>query len=110
MMLEQLINHFTDGNKSKFASMLGIKPQTINTWMARSTFDAELIYSKCEGVSGDWLLSGVGEMLKRNIHFEKANSENVNKELLELCKSLIANFQQRDDVMDKLVSMVKGIE
>ena len=33
-----------------------------------------------------------------------------NRELIELCKSLVANFQQRDDVMSKLVSMVKGME
>ena len=33
-----------------------------------------------------------------------------NKELIELCKSLVANFQQHDDVMNKLVSMVKGME
>lgn len=110
LMLEQLIDHYTNGNKSKFANMLGIKPQTINTWMARETFDAELIYSKCDSVSGDWLLSGEGEMIKADTHFENISSENVNKELLELCKSLVANFQQRDDVMNKLVSMVKGIE
>ena len=110
IMLEQLISYYADGNKSKFANMLGVKPQTINTWIARKTFDAELIYSNCDRVSGDWLLSGEGEMIKGNIHFENINSENVNKELLDLCKSLVANFQQRDDVMNKLVSMVKGME
>ena len=109
-MLEQLISHYTDGNKSKFASMLGIKPQTINTWLARNTFDAELIYSNCDKVSGDWLLSGEGEMIRTDIRKMNISPENVNKELLELCKSLVANFQQRDDVMNKLVSMVKGIE
>lgn len=33
-----------------------------------------------------------------------------NKELIALCKALVENYQQRDDVMNKLVSMVKGIE
>ena len=66
IMLEQLINHYTDGNKSKFANMLGIKPQTINTWLTRNTLDAELIYSKCEDVSGGWLLSGEGDMLEED--------------------------------------------
>lgn len=33
-----------------------------------------------------------------------------NHELVELCKSLVANYQQRDDVMGKLVSMVRGME
>ena len=90
--------------------MLGVKPQTINTWIVRKTFDIELIYSKCDTVSGDWLLSGEGEMIKSNTHLENATHDSVNKELLELCKSLVSNFQQRDDVMNKLVSMVKGME
>ena len=110
LMLEQLVSYFTDGNKSRFANMLDVKPQTINTWLARNTFDAELIYSKCDGVSGDWLLSGEGEMLKSDIHFENDSADSVNSELLNLCKLLVANFQQRDDVMNKLVSMIKGME
>ena len=66
-MLECIINYYTDGNKARFAAISGVKPQTINTWSARNTFDAELIYSKCEGISGDWLLgNGEGEMLKTN--------------------------------------------
>lgn len=57
-MLEQLISHFFNGNKAKFALMLGVRPQTINTWLGRNTFDVELIYTKCEVISGDWLLNG----------------------------------------------------
>lgn len=64
-MLEELISHYTDGNKAKFANMLGVAPQTINTWIKRQSFDIELVYSKCEGLSGDWLLSGgEGDMLR----------------------------------------------
>ena len=37
-------------------------------------------------------------------------NDSGNRELVELCKSLVANFQQRDDVMNKLVSMVRGME
>lgn len=62
-ILECLINHFTDGNKSAFAKKLGVKPQTINTWLLRNTFDIDLIYSKCAGISASWLLTGDGEML-----------------------------------------------
>ena len=63
-MLEEMIIYYAEGNKSLFSRKLGVKPQTINTWLNRKTFDAELIYSKCEYISGDWLLSGVGEMIK----------------------------------------------
>lgn len=104
--LEALINHFTDGNQKKFAELLGVIPQTISAWLTRNTYDAELIYQKCDGISGDWLLSGEGDMIKKNLQFVDAE----NGELIQLCKSLVKNYQQRDEVMGKLVSMVKGLE
>lgn len=63
VMLETMVNYFTDGNKAKFASSLGISPQTLSKWISRSTFDAELIYSVYPEISPNWLLSGKGEML-----------------------------------------------
>lgn len=63
-MLEAILNHYTNGNKAKFANMLGVSPQTISAWAARSTFDSELIYTKCSDISADWLLAGEGPMLK----------------------------------------------
>lgn len=109
-MLTQLINYYANGNKANFAAMVGIKPQLLSNWLKRNTFDAELLYKECKGVSADWLLSEEGDMIQNtqidNSHFVSQN----NQELLELCKALVANFQQRDDVMSKLVSMVKGME
>ena len=65
-MLERLISYYTDGNKARFAAMIGVKPQTVSAWLARDTFDVEVIYANCEGISGDWLLSGQGEMIRKN--------------------------------------------
>lgn len=61
--LEALIDHYSNGKKSEFARKLGIKPQTINSWMSRDSYDIDLIYSICENLSADWLLTGEGEML-----------------------------------------------
>lgn len=63
-ILKALINHYAGGNKSQFAKKIGVKPQTINTWDTRGTFDLELIYSKCECISAEWLLTGNGTMIK----------------------------------------------
>lgn len=63
-MLEALILYYSRGNKTHFANLLEVKPQTISSWISRNTFDAELIYSKCENVSADWLMTGSGQMLK----------------------------------------------
>lgn len=96
-ILESLINYYTDGNKAQFAAKLGVKPQTINTWIGRNSFDVELVYSKCEGVSGDWLLSGgEGEMLRNS---QKVNSDMTNIELIKL--------RAENDVLRELVNLRK---
>lgn len=62
-MVSSLVEYYTNGNKSQFAKMLGITPQTINTWISRNTFNAELIYAKAKAVSANWLLTGCGSMI-----------------------------------------------
>ena len=61
--LEALIIKFANGNKKRFASLLGIPTLTITIWEARETFDAELIYQKLPDISAEWLLTGEGPML-----------------------------------------------
>ena len=65
-MVNALIGHFADGNKAQFAKILGVSPQTISAWLARDTFNSELIYTKCRYLNADWLLTGEGNMLKTN--------------------------------------------
>lgn len=62
--LLQLINYYSNGNKTAFAKKLGISPQTINSWIIRNSYNVDLIYSKCNEVSSDWLLTGNGNMLR----------------------------------------------
>ncbi len=61
--LQRLIDYYSGGNKTQFASKLGISPQGLSSWVSRDTFDIELVYAKCENVSAQWLLTGEGEML-----------------------------------------------
>lgn len=104
-MLKCLIKHYSDGNQARFAEKIGVPAQNVNAWLRRNTFDAELIFTKCEGVSAEWLLScGEGYMLSK----DKQNVDaSTNAELIQLCKQLVANYQQREDVMNKLVSLIK---
>ena len=65
--VKALISYFSGGNKTAFAAKLGLKPQSVNNWIARDTLDADLIYSKCENISAEWLLSGKGEMIRNEV-------------------------------------------
>ena len=65
--LLRLIEHYSDGNKSEFARMIGVSPQAVNTWISRNTFDIDIVYAKCISISPEWLLTGKGPMLKPTI-------------------------------------------
>lgn len=68
--LEKLVEYYGNGNKSHFAKMLGVKAQTINTWLSRNTYDTELIFAKCDNINASWLLTGEGNMIR-----EESNKE-----------------------------------
>lgn len=65
-MILAMIEHYSNGNKAQFASLLGITPQGLSTWIKRESFDIELVFSKCEGLSAQWLLTGNGDMFENN--------------------------------------------
>lgn len=81
--LEALIAHYSDGKPTRFAKHIGVAPSTISTWIARDTFDYDLLFAKCEKISPEWLLTGNGSMLKtalqEAIAVEPVRSESPNK-------------------------------
>ena len=90
--VETLINYYADGNRTMFAKMLGITPQTLSNWMKRDTLDFELVHSKCKNLNGDWLLTGEGDITKREY---VADLREVNTEMLS--KEWRSNFAKIDN-------------
>ncbi len=66
LMLNNLIKHYSNGSESDFAKKIGVTPQTITNWKNRNTFNLDKIYTNCENINADWLISCKGEMLKPN--------------------------------------------
>lgn len=83
-MILALIDHYSNGNKAQFANLLGITPQGLSTWIKRETFDIELVFSKCEDISSEWLLTGEGDMLKQERRAEPARQTENPKEGIPL--------------------------
>lgn len=63
-MIKRLIDYYSNGKQNAFAEKIKVKPQTINSWISRGTFDIERIYAYCEDISADWLLTGLGSITK----------------------------------------------
>lgn len=117
-MLNRLIDHFSNGNKSHFANIIGVKPQTINTWIARDSMNKELVFAKCDGVSPSWLMSGEGDMLIQDS--EKAEEPSVDSSpqcqvpLIPIAAQggSLGEFASRLHEYDceKVISPIKGVD
>lgn len=69
LILNKLMSTYNCENDAAFASFLEIKPTTLSSWRSRNTFNIDLIYSKCVGVSGDFLISGEGNVKRSGLNF-----------------------------------------
>lgn len=78
MIINKLIEYYSDGSSSQFAKKLGVKPQTVSTWGTRNTFDIELIFAKCEDVNPIFLLTGEGDVALKRVKND-SNNDNTSE-------------------------------
>lgn len=66
MILNQIMEYYHFGSQTQLANRLGLSTQNMSSWFCRGSFNAELIATCFPDLSGDWLLTGKGSMLKKN--------------------------------------------
>lgn len=65
-ILGRIKDAFEFTSDTQLSEYLGISKATLSNWYSRNSMDYELVFSKCERLNSDWLLTGKGEMLKSN--------------------------------------------
>lgn len=65
-MLKEIKSYLKFTKDKEFANYLGIKPTVLSNWHSRNTFDNELIYTKCDFINPNWLLTGKGDMVLKD--------------------------------------------
>lgn len=116
-MLDAIVAYFTHGNKAKFATMLGVSAQTISAWGTRNTFDTELIYTKCIGISAEWLLTGEGPMLREErskgiIHEDpQVPTPKPDESILyNMYKDLMEEKKEKEKKIEQLTNELRAME
>ncbi|MGV4380988.1 helix-turn-helix domain-containing protein, partial [Ornithobacterium rhinotracheale] len=118
LILNKIKLHLNLNSDTEFAKFLGIKPQVLSNWRARNTFDTELIYTKCEDVDANWLLTGEGEMLKSPIKQKEPVQQVVEPQeaynKVAHLEEKIAFLQEKIELLQEnkalLEDKVKGLE
>jgi len=81
LILNKIKSHYGFNTDADFARFLDIKPNTLSNWYIRNTFDPERIFTKCEDIDGNFIISGEEPMLKANSAFEVKKGTNKNNHL-----------------------------
>jgi|SRR5690606_8759266 len=76
LILNKIKFHYGFKSDAEFARFLGIKANSLSNWYKRNTIDYDLIFSKCEDINIEWLLSENNNPLA-NDTVKKNNSENI---------------------------------
>lgn len=63
-ILERVKKFSAAKTDTELASYLGIAKSTLSNWYTRNSIDYNLVFSKCEHINFDWLITGDGPMLK----------------------------------------------
>ncbi len=77
-VLDRIKEYYSLRGNADLARFLGVAPNTITNWYNRLTFDIDAIYTKCEGVDFNWLLTGItscSQKEKEKEIFPEANYE-----------------------------------
>lgn len=78
-VLDRIKEHYSLKGNAELARFLGVAPNTITNWYNRITFDLDAIFTKCEDIDFNWLLTG--------------DTSNTQKSKKRLCQKLIMNIR-----------------
>lgn len=92
LILSEIMKVYNFRKYGDFADFLGIKQQLISNWIKRNSFDVELIYTKCEKISAEFILTGQGNIERSN---EKSQTSNP------IEQKLIAALEKNIDYLEK---------
>lgn len=67
LIIKRLKEAYNLRSNVKLAKFLGVSAQVLSNWQNRNTVNYDTIFSKCEDLNLDWLISGEGEVFKHNL-------------------------------------------
>lgn len=82
-ILDRLKTALSIKNDTELGTKLGVSKAAISNWRKRNSVDYSLVFSFCEHISIDWLITGKGSMQpSRLVHDASYSDENVGVPLI----------------------------
>lgn len=112
LIFSEIKNHYKIKNDAELARFLGIASTTLASWYKRNSFDLHLVYSKCEEIDGNWLLSGKGNIIRNSINFNSQLNEVSNSfsgDVTDWKKEYFKEKEKFDDLNKKYIQLLERL-
>ncbi len=107
-----VLNRFKEAKKitsdKELAEILGLSKSTLSNWIARNSLDYELLFSNCEQINIEWLLTGKGQMMKGYVEIiPDVVSEPIKKyNTCTQCEAKDLLIKEKDERIAELKEMI----
>jgi phage repressor protein C with HTH and peptisase S24 domain len=65
-ILNRLKEAYNINRDTELATLLGVSKSTLSNWVSRDSMDYDKVFSKCEHINIDWLLTGRGSKFRED--------------------------------------------
>ena len=117
-ILNRLKQAYNIQKDTELASLLGVSKSTISNWISRNSIDYDRVFSLCEHINIDWLLTGRGSMRNGDAVIEQEpqpaeNANIVHIPIVDISVAAGSGFNNPDyieevDSIAMPASMIKG--
>jgi len=102
-IINEIMRVYGFTKKGEFADFLGINQQVLSNWIKRNSFDVELIFTKCEKISAEFILTGKGNIFRTVPENNKVNLVEEEPETYYKEDSLLNAHKKTIHVLEKQV-------
>lgn len=95
-----------DGGIKKLASDIGMSEANLHRCINKNSMQAADLEKVAIALNVDIRLF----FEERAIKYDSKKKADINSDLLDLCKQVVTNYQQRDQIMSQLCGMLKSLE
>lgn len=112
LILNTLQSFYKFNKDSDFAKFLDIKPSVLSNWKARNTFDIEILYTKCELINPEFLITGKGEIERINVNQVSEPSEFyivenkllvAHKKTIEVLETVVTDLRNDKELLHQII-------
>lgn len=95
LILNNIKKHYGFKTDAEFARFLGINPQNIRNWFARNNYNANLLIEKCAEINPQYIITGDGEMLKKEAQPNKISATLASLSDEELSELIASRMEKK---------------